>query len=105
VLWRNLAVAALFGALGVGVGGLVRNQVLAVAGLLIFAFALEPTVSLLFPQAARFGPLFGAPSGILGLDAPEGELLAPGLAAAASTASADAAFAAAAAFLRGRDLV
>ena len=56
-------------------------------------------------QAARFGPLFGAPSGILGLDAPEGELLAPGLAAAASTASADAAFAAAAAFLRGRDLV
>jgi hypothetical protein len=28
----------------------------------------------------------GAPSGILGLDAPEGELLAPGLAAAVSTA-------------------
>jgi ABC-2 type transport system permease protein len=105
VLWRNLAVAALLGALGVGAGGLVRNQVLAVAGLLIVAFAFEPAISMLLPEVARFGPLLGAPNGILGVDAPTGELLAPGPAVAVSMAWAGAMFAAAAASLRARDLV
>ena len=44
VLWRNLVVAALLGAFGVCVGGIVRNQVVAIVGLLVVAFALEPTL-------------------------------------------------------------
>ncbi|MEA2228981.1 MAG: type transport system permease protein [Solirubrobacteraceae bacterium] len=106
VLWRNLAIAALLGALGVGVGGLVRNQVVAVTGLFVVGLVLEPALSSLLPEVARFGPVLGAPRGILGgVDVPKGELLAPGLALAVSVAWAGAAFAAAAASLRGRDLV
>jgi ABC-2 type transport system permease protein len=105
VLWRNLVVAALFGALGVGVGGLLRNQVVAVTGLLVVAFVLEPAISALFPVVAPFGPLLGAPSGIFDLGLLVGNALAPGLAVAVLIAWAGAAFAAAAGRLRGRDLV
>ena len=42
VLWRNLVVAAYLGALGVCIGGLVRNQIVAIVGLLLLAFAIEP---------------------------------------------------------------
>ena len=45
VLWRNLAVAALLGPLGVCVGALVRNQIVTVVGLVIMAAALEPPSS------------------------------------------------------------
>jgi ABC-2 type transport system permease protein len=103
VLWRNLAIAALLGALGVGVGALVRNQIVAVTGLLVIGLFLEPTLSTLVPDVARFGPTVGAPTGILGLV--DADLLAPGLALAVSIGWASAAFAAAAARLRGRDLV
>jgi ABC-2 type transport system permease protein len=103
VLWRNLAIAALLGALGVGVGALVRNQIVAVTGLLIIGLFLEPTLSTLVPDVAQFGPMVGAPTGILGLD--DANLLAPGLALAVSIGWASAAFATAAARLRGRDLV
>lgn len=105
LLWRNLAIAALLGALGVGVGALVRNQIVAVTGLLILSLLLEPMLPALVADVARFGPTVGAPSGILGLDIGAGELLAPGLALAVSIGWAAAAFAAAAARLRGRDLV
>jgi len=109
VLWRNLAVAALLGALGVGVGTLVRNQIIAVTGLLIVSFALEPALAALVLDVARFGPTVGAPSGILGLDFDHGPdaagLLAPGVAVAVSIAWAIAAFASGAALLRHRDLV
>ena len=44
VLWRNLLVAALAAVIGVCVGGIVRNQVVAIVGLLVFAFVLEPTL-------------------------------------------------------------
>jgi ABC-2 type transport system permease protein len=42
LLWRNLAVAALLGSLGVGIGALLRNQIATVVGLLVVALALEP---------------------------------------------------------------
>jgi hypothetical protein len=61
VLWRNLAIAALLGALGVGVGALVRNQTVAVTALLIIGLFLEPTLSTLVPDVARFGPRSGHP--------------------------------------------
>jgi hypothetical protein len=105
VLWRNLAVAGLLGALGVGVGALLRNQVVTVTALLILGLVLEPTLVQLVPQVARFGPTVGAPGGILDLGDAATPLLGPGLAAAVSIAWAGGMFAAAAAFLRGRDLV
>ena len=68
VLWRNLVIAALLGAFGVCVGGLVRNQIVAIVGLLIFAFALEPALFSLVPEVGRFGPTFGAPNGVIGVN-------------------------------------
>jgi ABC-2 type transport system permease protein len=64
VLWRNLLVAALVGALGVGVGGLVRNQVVAIIAVLILGFVVEPALFGLAPDVARFAPTQGAPAGI-----------------------------------------
>lgn len=109
VLWRSLAVGALLGALGVGVGALLRNQIVAVTALLILGLVLEPTLVGLVPEVGRFGPTVGAPSGILDIAVDRGNgpaaLLAPGLAAAVSIAWASATFASAAALLRRRDLV
>jgi hypothetical protein len=105
VLWRNLAVAALLSALGVGVGALLRNQIVTVTALLILGLVLEPSLVQLVPQVARFGPTVGAPSGILDLGDAATPLLGPGPAAAVSIAWASAMFATGAAFLRGRDLV
>jgi ABC-2 type transport system permease protein len=105
VLWRNVTVAALLAALGVGVGALLRNQIVTVTALLLLGFAIEPLLLPLIPEIVRFGPTVGAPSAILGTDYPGVSLLAPGFAVAVSIAWASAAFTAAAAFLRGRDLV
>lgn len=106
VLWRNLAVAALLGALGVGIGGLVRNQVAAIIGLLVFGFALEPAILELAPKVGRFGPTSGAPNGVLGIDPFDGgDPLAPGIALLVMIAWVGAASAATAALLVRRDLV
>lgn len=106
VLWRNLAVAGFLGALGVCIGGLVRNQVAAIVGLLVFAFALEPAVLAVAGDVGRFGPTAGAPNGILGADSfGDGDLLAPGIAALVMLGWVGVAFAAAYALLRRRDLV
>ena len=104
VLWRNLAVAAVLGPLGVCFGALVRNQIVTVVGLIAMAAVLEPAVSQVAPNVGRFGPMAGAPGGILGGANADG-LLAPGLALAVLVAWALAAFTAAAWRLRGRDLV
>jgi len=102
LLWRNVAVAALLGALGVGIGALLRNQIATVVGLLVVALALEPALLAQLPDIERFGPLLGAPTGILGVS--RDTLLAPGPAVLVSIAWAAAAFAGAGALLRHRDL-
>jgi ABC-2 type transport system permease protein len=104
VLWRNLAVAAVLGPLGVCVGALVRNQIVTVVGLVAVAAVLEPGLSQVAPAVGRFGPLAGAPGGIIG-GADADALLAPGLALAVLITWAGVAFAVAAWRLRGRDLV
>jgi ABC-2 type transport system permease protein len=104
VLWRNLAVAALLGPLGVAVGALVRNQVVTVVSLIAMAAVLEPAVQQVAPHVGRFGPLAGAPGGILGGPNADG-LLAPGVALPVLIAWAGIAFAAAAWRLQSRDLV
>jgi hypothetical protein len=78
VLWRNLVIAALLGAFGVCVGGIVRNQIVAIVGLLIFAFALEPALLNLAFDVGKFGPTTGAPAGISAVNpVEEGKLLSP----------------------------
>ncbi len=104
VLWRNLAVAAVLGPLGVCVGALVRNQIVTVVGLIAVAAVLEPAVAQVAPEVGRFGPLAGAPGGIIG-GADAAGLLAPGFALAVLLTWAGVAFAAAAWRLGGRDLV
>jgi hypothetical protein len=69
VLWRNLVNAGLYGAVGVAVGALARNQSATLAGLLITALVLEPALLATVPAVGRFGPLVGAPSGIAALHA------------------------------------
>jgi len=104
VLWRNLAVAALLGPLGVAFGALIRNQIVTVVGLIATAAVLEPAISQVAPDVGRFGPLAGAPGGVLGgVDA--GALLAPGLAVVVLIGWAVLVFAAAALRLDRRDLV
>jgi ABC-2 type transport system permease protein len=109
VLWRNLVVAALVGALGVGIGGVLRNQVVAIVGVLFVGFVFEPTLIGLAPDYGRFGPTQGAPGGIIQAAGFGGDdddfLLAPGIAVLVMLGWVAAFFGAAAARLRASDLV
>ncbi len=105
VAWRNLAVAAFAAAIGVCVGGLVRNQVVAIVGLLVFSFALEPTLVALVPEVGKFGPTTGAPNGILGETFDDSEVLDPGPAALVLLAWVTAGFVATAWTLKQRDVL
>jgi len=67
VLWRNLLVAALLGALGVCFGGLLRNQVVAIVAVLVVSFVVEPTLVGLAPDVGKYGPIVNAPNGIVGV--------------------------------------
>jgi ABC-2 type transport system permease protein len=107
---RNAAVAALLGAFGVALGALVRNQVIAIVGVLVLTFVVEPTVIALVPEVGRFGPFSALPTSAADIPADDAglgdevDLLSPGLAILAMLAWITAAFAAAAALLRRRDL-
>ena len=107
-LWRNLLIAALVGALGVGIGALVRNQVVAIIGVLVLGFVLEPVLFGLAPDVARFGPTQGAPAGIQDIEffGDDGDqTLSPGVATLVMLGWIAAFFAAAGVRLRRRDLV
>ena len=106
VLWRNLLIAALLGAFGVCIGTIVRNQVAAMIGLLVFAFAIEPTVLGLADHVGRFGPTVGAPTAIVEGESfsEDDDLLAPGVAIVVMLAWIGAGFALAAWTFRRRDL-
>jgi len=105
-LWRNLLVAALLGAFGVGIGGVVRDQVAAIVGVMLLTLVVEPTLSIVGAQeVARFGPLNGAPGGIIDPSGSDGDLLAPGVAVLVMLGWIGLAFGATAATLRRRDLV
>ncbi len=109
VLWRNLLVAALVGALGVGIGAVVRNQIAAIVGVLFIAFVLEPTLIGLAEDYGRFGPTQGAPGGIIQASGFDGDdqdfLLSTGAAVLVMLGWIGLFFAAAAARLRSSDLV
>ena len=106
----NVAVAALLGAFGVGLGSLVRNQPTAIVIVLMLGFVIEPTLLALAPDVGVYGPFTGLPTAIQDIPADDvgfddgTELLAPGLAALAMLAWIGALFAGGAALLRRRDL-
>lgn len=64
---RNAFVAAALGALGVTLGALLRNQIVAVVGLLVVMFVVEPLLLGLVPSVGRFGPLNALPVAAAGL--------------------------------------
>jgi ABC-2 type transport system permease protein len=106
---RNALLAGLTGALGVGIGGLVRNQPTAIVGVLLLSFLIEPAVLNLLPEIGPFGPFIGLSLGVqdippsaLGFD--ELDLLSPALATLAMLAWIGAFFGAAAVMLRRRDV-
>jgi ABC-2 type transport system permease protein len=106
---RNSIQAPLLGALGVGIGALLRNQVVAIVGVLVVSFAVEPTVLGLAPDVGRFGPFIALPSAAADISSSDAgfgdaEFLAPGLAVLAMLAWIGTFFAAGAALLRARDL-
>jgi ABC-2 type transport system permease protein len=108
-LGRNAAVAALLGGFGVAVGSLVRNQVVAVVGVLILTLAIEPTLAALAPKVERFGPTGGLVTAVSNSDPDtsgfsDDELLAPGVAALVMLAWIAGLAAVGGALLRARDV-
>ena len=106
---RNAEVAALLGAFGLALGTLVRNQPVAIVGVLVLGFAIEPTVIALAPDVGRFTPFSALPASIQQIPASdvgsdELDLLSPGLAVLAELAWIGAFFTAGAYLLRRRDL-
>jgi ABC-2 type transport system permease protein len=106
---RNAEVAALLGAFGLALGTLVRNQPVAIVGVLLLSLAIEPTVIALAPDVGRFAP-FSALSGAIQQIPAENignedlDLLSPGAAVLAMLAWIGAAFTAGAVLLKRRDL-
>lgn len=75
ILAGAVVYAALFGALGAAVGGLVRNQIGAIVGCLAWLFVAEQIVLGLVPSVGRYLP---AAVGRALVRDPDGELLAQG---------------------------
>jgi ABC-type transport system involved in multi-copper enzyme maturation permease subunit len=106
---RNALLAAMLGAFGVAIGGIVRNQIVAVVTLLVVMFLVEPIVVALAPSVGRFGPLGAlsvAAAGIPAEDAGLGDVQLVGTATAVLLLLAwiALAFAAATALLQRRDV-
>jgi ABC-2 type transport system permease protein len=106
---RSAVLAALLGAFGVGIGAIVRNQVVAVVAILAATFIIEPVLLTLLPEAGRYGPLWALPMAATGIDPEavgleEAGLLHPTTATLALLAWIGAAFAAGAALMRRRDV-
>jgi ABC-2 type transport system permease protein len=91
-LWRlalgAVVAGALWAALGVGLGALVRRQVPAIAGLCVWLLFIENLLVAFVPSVGRFGP-GAAGGGVAGIDAET--LLAPAAGAAVLMAYAAAA--------------
>jgi ABC-2 type transport system permease protein len=106
---RNAAVAALWGGLGVALGALVRNQAVAVVGVLMLIFVVDSAVTALVPSVGRFSPFSALPTAVAGIPAdnagiPDVDLIPAGLAALAMLAWIVALFAIGAILLIRRDV-
>jgi ABC-2 type transport system permease protein len=54
LLAQGVAVSALSGVVGVGIGAIVRNQVAAVVGTLVYLFVLEPVIGVISSDVAAY---------------------------------------------------
>lgn len=66
VLGGTVAASALWGAIGVGLGAIVRNQVGTIVGLLAWGFVVENLLQAFVPSVGRFAP-GNAENGLSGL--------------------------------------
>jgi ABC-2 type transport system permease protein len=64
---------AVLGIVGVAIGTLVRNQMLAIVGALVYLFVIDPILLLLWPDAGKFLPS-GLITGMMALDIQSPEL-------------------------------
>ncbi len=64
---RNAGAAALLGGFGVGIGSLVRNQPVAIVGILLAAFVVDPVIGQFAPGVETFSPTGALPSAIQGV--------------------------------------
>ena len=74
LLFGTLASVALWGAIGVGLGAIVRSQVGGIIGLLVWGFVIENLLFGFVPSIGRFGPVH-AGDGFIGLT--DDHLLSP----------------------------
>ena len=65
---RTAFVAALLGALGIGIGSLIRNQPVAIVAVLIVTFVIDQTLAALAPGVERYSPLGALPNAVAGFD-------------------------------------
>jgi ABC-type transport system involved in multi-copper enzyme maturation permease subunit len=68
LMGRNVGVAALLGAFGVGVGSLLRNQAVAIVGILILGFVVDSLLGEFAPGVEVFSPTGALPNAIQGVD-------------------------------------
>jgi ABC-2 type transport system permease protein len=106
IMWRNLVIAAYLGAFGVAIGAIVRNQIAAIIGLILYPLVVEVALFILLPDVGRFSPMNGATAGIANVDVGDDDfdVLAPGVAGLVMFAWVSVLFAAGAMLLRRRDL-
>ena len=103
-------VAALWGGLGVALGALVRNQAVAVVGVLVLIFVVDSAVTSLLPDVGRFSPFSALPAAAAGLEPADAglnediDLLPGGLAVLAMLAWIGTLFAIGATLLKRRDV-
>jgi ABC-2 type transport system permease protein len=74
----TIFMTALWAAMGVGIGAVVRNQVFAVIGVIVWAFFVDNLIRALLPDAGRFTPVGASDSVTAGF---ADYLLAPALGA------------------------
>ena len=106
---RNAGVAALLGALGVCIGGLIRNQPTAIVFVLVMGFVVDNTLGFLAPSVERFSPTGALPNAVQGLEPddvgmPDVDFLGAVPALGLELVWIAVLFAAAAALLRARDV-
>lgn len=70
-LGRNALVAALLGAIGVGIGSLIRNQPIAIVTVLILGLVVDTTLAWLVPGVERYSPLGALTNSIAGYEPDE----------------------------------
>jgi ABC-2 type transport system permease protein len=97
----TIFMTALWAAMGVGIGAVVRNQVFAVIGVIVWAFFVDNLIRALLPGAGRFTPVGASESVTAGF---ADYLLAPALGALLLTVYALAFVAAGAVLVARRDV-